>query len=298
MWDVEKALRSGASHYLIKQIVSREVLEHSVANDYEKAQLRTRNRSDREELERTVKILREDQKAGRSVQLKLFPDSPKQYGPIEFSHYVAPSLFLSGDFVDYYRINDRYVGFYLADVSGHGASSAFGTLLLKNLVDRLVRRYNNAQAKVLMSPARTLKRINEEFISLDLDKHLAIFCGIIDLQNLTVLTSGGSHLPAPILVNRGEAVTIPGKGLPVGIFPDAEYQQYAYELAEDFQLQVFSDGVLELMEQDTIEEKEAFLLANATKKTHTIKTLMQTLKLDEQKDLPDDVALLVISGMK
>ena len=31
------------------------------------------------------------------------------------------------EFVDYFRVDERRIGFYLADVSGHGASSAFVT---------------------------------------------------------------------------------------------------------------------------------------------------------------------------
>ena len=41
---------------------------------------------------------------------------------------------LSGDFVDYFRITDRHFAFYMADVSGHGASSAFVTVLSEELL--------------------------------------------------------------------------------------------------------------------------------------------------------------------
>jgi serine phosphatase RsbU (regulator of sigma subunit) len=43
---------------------------------------------------------------------------------------------LSGDFVDYFPIDDRHFAFYLADVSGHGAASAFLAVMLKTLMDQ------------------------------------------------------------------------------------------------------------------------------------------------------------------
>lgn len=303
MSDVVKALRLGASDYFIKPILNMEVLEYSVNNALEKSQLRKQNRQYRDKLELSVKELKEDQKAGRSVQLKMFPESPKTYQSIEFAHHVIPSLFLSGDFVDYYRIDDNLLGFYLADVSGHGSSSAFVTILLKNFVDRLRRRYRNGQDQVIISPAHTLSRINEELISLKLGKHLAIFCGVIDLAEFRLSYSGGAHLPAPLLVNNGSgnvchAEILHGQGLPVGIFPNAKFDEYECQLSDKFHLQVFSDGVLEIIEKGTIEEKEQFLLENAEKGNHTIESLMQTLELEKHSDLPDDIALLVISGAK
>ena len=298
MSDVVEALRLGATDYFIKPILNMEVLEHSINNALEKSLLRKQNRRYRDELEATVKELKEDQNAGRSVQLKMFPDSPTSYESVTFAHHVIPSLFLSGDFVDYYRVNDKYLGFYLADVSGHGASSAFVTILLKNFVERLRRRYRNGQDQVIISPAHTLSRINEELISLKLGKHLAIFCGLIDLEEYRLSYSGGAHLPAPILINGERIEKLHGQGLPVGIFPQAKFEEYDVQLSDQFHIQIFSDGVLDIINEGSIEEKEGFLLENAGKGNHTIESLMQTLKLEEQTELPDDIALLVISGAK
>src|SRR5690606_40550624 len=77
--------------------------------------------------------------AGRHIQLKLFPERGREIDGLQFDHLIKPSLYLSGDFLDYFQIDERNVVFYLADVSGHGASSAFVTVLLKNLTNRLQR---------------------------------------------------------------------------------------------------------------------------------------------------------------
>ena len=38
-----------------------------------------------------------------------------------------PSAYLSGDWYDYWKLNDKEVLFYLADVSGHGVTSSLLT---------------------------------------------------------------------------------------------------------------------------------------------------------------------------
>ena len=70
--------------------------------------------------------------------MNMLPVSPWTHRRVPFAHQIIPSLYLSGDFVDYFRVDERRVAFYLADVSGHGASSAFVTVLLKFMTTRLL----------------------------------------------------------------------------------------------------------------------------------------------------------------
>lgn len=71
-----------------------------------------------------------DQLAGRQVQQDILPREPLNCRGYRVSHSIVPSLYLSGDFVGYNSAFDRYILFYFGDVSGHGASSAFITVML------------------------------------------------------------------------------------------------------------------------------------------------------------------------
>src|SRR5690606_17049892 len=138
MSDAVEALRLGAADYLIKPLEDLAVLEHSVRRALDRSRLRLENHRYREKLEATnrelqasLHLLEEDQNAGRQVQMNMLPVTPWLVDGLKFTHQIIPSLYLSGDFVDYFRVDDRRIAFYLADVSGHGASSAFVTVLLK-----------------------------------------------------------------------------------------------------------------------------------------------------------------------
>ena len=93
------------------------------------------------ELQGSLQMLKQDQLAGLEVQKSLMPESPLIFADYEISHSVTPSLYLSGDFVGYEFVLSRYLVFYFADVSGHGASSAFVTVLLRFMIGRVIRRH-------------------------------------------------------------------------------------------------------------------------------------------------------------
>jgi len=50
--------------------------------------------------------------------MNMLPVTPWSVDGFDFAHQIIPSLYLSGDFVDYFRVDERRIGFYLADVSG------------------------------------------------------------------------------------------------------------------------------------------------------------------------------------
>ncbi|OUS23837.1 hypothetical protein A9Q99_26940 [Gammaproteobacteria bacterium 45_16_T64] len=299
--SIVQSLRLGAADFLLKPIDDYTVLEHAVSRGVADFRLLVQNRTYREELEQkniklneSLRLLKEDQEAGRTVQLKLLPPEKRQYDNLLIDYRIIPSLYLSGDFIDYFRISDNQYGFYLADVSGHGASSAFVTILLKTMANRIRRRLMRSSLRSF-SPASVLMNANEELIPLSLGKHLAIFCGMIDLQKNELTYCSAAHFPPPLLVNDGEVQAIDGKGLPLGIFEGVTYEDKTLPLADDFSLIMLSDGVLEVMPQQSVAEKEAFLMEMAQKGHHNIDQVMDLLSLDKVSGAPDDIALLIVS---
>ena len=171
MADVVEALRLGASDYIIKPIVDLEVLEYAINRALENAQLAVENRRYRESLEEAIKtlegnlqLLKEDQKAGREVQMRMLPRKPLEFAGYKVDHHIIPSLYLSGDFVDYFALNDHCFAFYLADVSGHGASSAFVTVLLKHMSINLLQEYQAHGGKARVKPSHVLSFIKRNLL--------------------------------------------------------------------------------------------------------------------------------------
>src|SRR5262245_47104987 len=205
MSDAVEALRLGAADYLIKPLEDLAVLEHSIRRALDRARLRSENRRYREkletanrELQASLNLLQEDQNAGRQVQMNMLPVTPWEADGLVFSHQIIPSLYLSGDFVDYFRIDDRRVGFYLADVSGHGASSAFVTVLLKFMTTRLLYESRRNGTLPEFKPSDVLGHINRGLINTKLGKHVTMLGGVIDEQSGKLTYSIGGSPPLSV----------------------------------------------------------------------------------------------------
>lgn len=302
MADVVQALRLGASDYLIKPIIDMEVLEHSVIRNIKQLRLMQENQLYRSQLEENNAVLahrleelRLDQQAGREVQKRMLPDDQAQLDGIEFNYHIIPSLYLSGDFVDYFPITPNKVVFFVADVSGHGASSAFITVLLKNLSNRLRRNLKRQSSDDLRTPHKVLNRINKELVEAKLGKHVSLFWGMIDLSSYQLSYSVAGQFPMPILKNHLGVQYLSGCSQPAGLFPDAEYSTYSIELGKTFDLVAVSDGILEVMLEPNLAEKEARLLSWVERGDLTVENLESLLDIQNGKEIPDDITLLTLS---
>ena len=302
MSDAVEALRLGAADYLIKPLEDLAVLEHSVRRALDRSRLRLENRRYREQLETanrdlqaSLHLLQEDQDAGRQVQMNMLPVTPCGLDDLQFAHQIIPSLYLSGDFVDYFRVDEHRIGFYLADVSGHGASSAFVTVLLKFMTTRLLYESRRGGALRAFKPSEVLDHINRGLINCKLGKHVTMLGGVIDEQTNTLTYSIGGHLPLPVLFSDGEARYLEGRGLPVGLFDEADYADHVLELPPSFSLTLLSDGILDLLPGETLQEKETALPQLVSSAGGTLDGLRNVFGLANLADMPDDIALLVLS---
>lgn len=304
MGDVVQALRLGATDYLIKPIVDMEVLVMAIHKSLERCQLLVDNERYRlasekahAELKRHIAALEQDQRAGHFVQQSMSPVSPFTAAQYICEHNIIPSLYLSGDCIDYAFIQQRYYAFYLADVSGHGSAPAFVTIWLRNLVAQLVRLKkmlvdfeNESNALLIL-----LSTINKQLIEMGINNHLTIIVGVIDTETNQLYYIVAGHLPLPIMLENDKASFLPGSGMPVGLFEHAQWEVSQMSLPEtDFSLLLFSDGILELIEEKELIAKEELLLRVVEESQGHIDSIIESVDVQKIAELPDDVAVLSI----
>ena len=299
--DAIQALKLGAWDYVTKPIEDMAVLEHAINHALERARLRRENREHREHLEvvneqlrQTLRRLQEDESAARRIQFQLLPENDKQYRNYRFSRHLLTSQYLSGDFVDYFAIDGDHLGFYIADVSGHGVSSAFVTVMLKSYMGRYRELHRQNRDKGILNPAETLSRLNREIFGCHMDKYLTMFYGVIHWSNNQLRYSSGGQFPFPILFDGERAGYIGKKSLPIGLFDFASYRTEYLDLPRRFVLALISDGILETLPQASLRDKQTFLLDMIRDTDIDIENLIQVLGLDRAGPLPDDVTLLLI----
>ena len=201
-------------------------------------------------------------------------------------------MILSGDFVDYLRVGPDHFVFYIADVSGHGASSAFITVILKNFSGRLRREYS---PRMFTEPGEILAALNRELLDQGLGKHVAMFIGVVALKQDTITYANAGHFPHAIHAGERNAVFLETHGKPVGLFDEVSYAPSVIPLAPGESVVAFSDGVLEVMHEDGLPAKETRLVDCAAAKAPDIAALWSGLGLGESTPGPDDMTCLVVA---
>lgn len=303
--DSVQALREGAADYIVAPLDDREKLLGAIDQAIHDAESEKRRFDEISTLEKSnqdlqdyVRLLERDHQAAQRVQEKLLPRSPVQFDRYTLEHRIVPSLILSGDFIDYGLFEQRWLCFYLTDVSGHGASSAFVTMWLKQLIRRLFRekRFQQGDDSREIDVARFIAKINSELIHSHFGCHLTCFVGIIDLKTREMRYVLGGHLPLPILITKGETRYLEGKGKPLGLFTDVHWEVYETRLEEPFSLVVFSDGVLEILPPADLIAKEAMLLEMVREAGGEMDQIYARFKLDSSLDAPDDIAVLTVNA--
>lgn len=236
--------------------------------------------------------IQRDQRAGRLIQLGMLPPNPMMIGDYVLRHRIVPSSILSGDFVDYFSFAQHYLAAYVADVAGHGASSAFVTVLLKNFSRRIRREY---RVDMLNEPGLILAWLNRELLEQQIDKHVTFALVLIDLRDDTLLHVNAGHYPQAVLVRAsGVARFLDAGGKPVGLFPEVAYTAVTATIEPGDRLVLFSDGVLELLGEKSLDAKEQRLL-RAASESENLDEVWASLGLAAGQQSPDDMSCLIIS---
>ena len=246
----------------------------------------------------SVRILEEDHKAGGMMQYRLLPKREQTISGYRFSRYLLPSMYLSGDFVDYFELRDGIVGFYIADVSGHGTSSAFVTVILKNLIDTRVEQYLARNDELLSDPARLMRRLNLELMRDKLGKYITIFFGLLDTGRHALNFVNCGHNPLPLLKTGESSPAYYGEpDRPLGMFGDFSAQNQFLTFPLSGTLLLVSDGILEVLAGNSQISRKETLRAAFGAGELSVAGLIDEFGLESIEELPDDITFLMIQRL-
>lgn len=301
MDDAIQALKLGAWDYVTKPIEDFAVLDHALNKARERARLLAENHAYRKHLEsanaklaRSLQQLEEDEANARKIQFALLPQRKVAFADFECSRYLATSAILSGDFIDYFTIDDDRFGFYMADVSGHGVSSAVITVLLKSYVGRYLENHRRYADRAILDPAALLAALNRDVMAGQHGKYLTMFYGVVTLSTSQIEFANGGQFPFPLMFDGHTVSTIGGRSQPVGLFDAVRYTNQRLAIPARFALRLFSDGVLELLAPPGLDARKAALQAMAADDEQDAEQLAHALGMDTPRQLPDDASILSI----
>jgi sigma-B regulation protein RsbU (phosphoserine phosphatase) len=152
-----------------------------------------------------------------------------------------PAYEMSGDFYDFFELEDGRIYFTLGDVSGKGIDAA----LLMSKASSLFR----CLGKTIFEPGVLLATINRELCETAIHgMFVTMICGLLDPATGEIHMANAGHEPPLIHSRNGLFRAIPASAPPVGIMPlevgDTGIRDENFNLGDDT-LYIFTDGVTE-----------------------------------------------------
>jgi len=235
--------------------------------------------------------LQSDMNAAAKVQLAQMPP-PGDVDQIRFSTFFAPANVLAGDTFDYFALSEGRVGLLQVDVAGHGAAAGLVSVAA-HLGSRRALRSLKAEGRL----ADAIKKLNAYW-----NPEMTYFT-LVAVQFDTndgcgrMVQAGHPH---PVLMRRDGSITRLGNGgLPIGVMPDAEFEEIDFPFEVGDKLFVFSDGIYENSNENReIYTEERFIQFLAENVACSTEELLHKVRgtLDAWSgvaNLSDDVSLVV-----
>ena len=204
----------------------------------------TERRNIERELRRVNEQLRRDVHVAARIQRSLLPDRSADVQGVAVEWLFEPCDRLGGDSFNVFDAAEKFVGFYMLDVTGHGIVTALQSVALTRILASTWPQPNNPM------PAKLAERLNAEFpINVDAWQYFTFLGGVLDCSTGVLrYVSAGHHGPVHVPAG-GAPVALEAAGLPIGMFPDAEYEEFTRPLGAGDRLYLFSDGVTEAMNE-------------------------------------------------
>lgn len=295
--NIVNQLHRGAWNYFQKPLLNLNILLLSIEQLCHREQLLQATTIYSDHVEQNFKDLEEDHLSGSKLQQHLLPKNNIDILSLNFNYFLHPSLYISGDFIDYQQLTDRYVIFYLSDVSGHGVSSGFVNVLLKACVQQYCSEFIHLNNMTVINPDRMLATVNKVICSENLGKYLTMAYMVYDKKLSKLTYSVAGHYPFPILVEQGGTARYIGeRGYPIGMVPTATFTNYEIDLPKKFKIAIFSDGIMEFRkEKDLIEKEQAILgILSLDDYNNDLSILKNNLNINLAGVLPDDITGLIV----
>jgi len=169
---------------------------------------------------------------------------PTQLPNCNESHWATvflPAEWVSGDIYDVVRIDEQHIGFYVADVVGHGMPAALLTIFLKQA---LIMRETVENNYHIFSPAEVMKNLNVRMAAQKLSGYQFATCCycLLNLKTLQLTYARAGH-PYPIFIRpHNEPQQLEIRGALLGIFGQTEYTQQTLQLQAGDKIMLYSDG--------------------------------------------------------
>ena len=190
-----------------------------------------------EQIARQEKRLERDLAMARQLQFGLLPPTLPKLENLDISAKFVPARAIGGDLYDFVSYSMSRTAIVVGDVSGKGAPAAIYAALVSGIL--------RSHAPIEPGPAEMLSAVNFSLGERRIEgQFVSLIYAVWDDRNRT-LQVANSGLPRPIYCHDGKIEIIEATGLPLGLFDDADYDEFTFRAKPGDMFVFFSDGILD-----------------------------------------------------
>jgi sigma-B regulation protein RsbU (phosphoserine phosphatase) len=247
-----------------------------------------------------------DLQAASAMQLSLLPTVSNVHPSFCVDWLVLPSSFLTGDNLNYFMVQERYLMFYHLDVAGHGIPSALLSVTLNQLLSPqpgspMVRFDPKRDMKRIVPPVDVVSELNRRFAAQD-SGYFTMIYGVLDTRTREIRFCQAGH-PSPLQIAKDLTIrTVGDGGFPVGLWPEMTYEETTTTLFPGERFVLYSDGLLECVNPEgipySLDQLRLLLTDNAKS---PVKEVLHTIQEELEgwsrgTSFHDDISMLIIES--
>ncbi|MGB9664634.1 MAG: SpoIIE family protein phosphatase [Ignavibacteria bacterium] len=179
-----------------------------------------------------------DLEIASKIQESLLPKNELRLYDILIKGFYKPAKYISGDYYDFFVLNDNEVLVVLGDVAGKGAQAS--------LIMASVKAYLSAAIESHLSFTTIANNLNK-FLAQNtpFDKFITIFLGLINFNENKITYINSGHEPGIIVSSEGNLIQLNSNNIMMGVLEDFEYIPSEQAFPNNSFLFIYTDGVTE-----------------------------------------------------
>jgi sigma-B regulation protein RsbU (phosphoserine phosphatase) len=197
-----------------------------------------------------------DLEASASILQQLMPHETGELPGVRYASRLLPCAHIGGDLLNIFSFDEDAIGAYVLDISGHGVPAALEAVSLSMVLSPhdphtslLLRHGRKTGSKYVLPPNDVATNLNSWVEQAGLtDTFMTFLYGVLNPGNgeFTFVRAGHQY---PIHLSDGELQDTPKyDGIPIGVVPDAHYEEQLLRLKKGDRIYFYTDGLTEAMD--------------------------------------------------
>jgi phosphoserine phosphatase RsbU/P len=186
--------------------------------------------------ERRLLSIENELEVARQLQFSILPTTIPDIRDLRIAVAYRPMTAVAGDFYEFIPVNQKQVGFLVADVTGHGVPAALIASMIKVAMQSVIPWAHDPR-EVLRGLNRMLfRQLHDQFVT-------AAYLWL-DTENRKASYSAAGHPPL-LRWREGKLERIESNGLLFGVIPDPDFPVCNLPIHSGDRFLLYTDGVIE-----------------------------------------------------